>query len=404
VQDCLNRIFGLQLPIDGILDAAARSALRRLQQQEGLPATGIVNPGTERALQRRCGKAGEPNEQEWESEVSRSSPDYIRWVQSSLNRILRLRLAVDGIIGPMTRSAIRSFQQRQYGLKVDGVVGPMTEQVLIRAGASRPPSGTGTPARTPIAPLLVPPTPYVEPDPTRFNFCFIMGTEGSYEYAAAFANAYYRDHAIVYADSFCGLLERLYYGVDFARDPFEERQKLGHVVIITHAKEGKFYFPLKTGDEKYVTAEEVATFLSTDWVERGGLGCRSAWLAVQRRSDAQTRVTIKGCNFGKSQAALNLMSQVFGGATVTAPKKQVRIEIVSGRRTEAEDIAWMIRNGYLPPKAAEWSDQAKTSFVRSLYSDNVAIQGIPADYLLLEGVKVLPSDPRYQANLAVSTP
>ena len=129
VQDCLNRIFGLQLPIDGILDAAARSATRRLQQQEGLPATGIVSPATERALQRRCGKAGEPNEQEWESEVSRSSPDYIRWVQSSLNKILGLRLAVDGIMGPATRSAVRSFQQRK-GLAVDGILGSQTEASL----------------------------------------------------------------------------------------------------------------------------------------------------------------------------------------------------------------------------------------------------------------------------------
>jgi hypothetical protein len=88
---------------------------------------------------------------EWEGEVSRSSPDYIRWVQSSLNKILGLRLAVDGIVGPKTRSAIRVFQQRQYGLKVDGIVGPMTEQALILGGASSPPSGAGTPESRPTA-------------------------------------------------------------------------------------------------------------------------------------------------------------------------------------------------------------------------------------------------------------
>lgn len=74
---------------------------------------------------------------EWEGEVSRSSPDYVRWVQSSLNKILGLRLAVDGIVGPATRSAIRSFQQRQQ-LVVDGIVGPNTEAALIAAGASPP--------------------------------------------------------------------------------------------------------------------------------------------------------------------------------------------------------------------------------------------------------------------------
>ena len=44
-------------------------------------------------------------ESEWEGEASRSSPDFIRWVQSSLNRVIGLRLAVDGILRPVTRSA-----------------------------------------------------------------------------------------------------------------------------------------------------------------------------------------------------------------------------------------------------------------------------------------------------------
>lgn len=81
----------------------------------------------------------------WMSEVSRSSPEYIRWLQQSLNRLTGARLVVDGIIGTYTRNAIRSFQQRQ-GLTVDGIVGPITEAALIRAGAGAPPgAGTVTP-------------------------------------------------------------------------------------------------------------------------------------------------------------------------------------------------------------------------------------------------------------------
>jgi outer membrane protein OmpA-like peptidoglycan-associated protein len=57
---------------------------------------------------------------------------YVRWIQESLNRILGLRLSVDGIAGPATRSAIRSFQQKQ-GLNVDGVVGPQTDAALRAA-------------------------------------------------------------------------------------------------------------------------------------------------------------------------------------------------------------------------------------------------------------------------------
>ncbi len=86
----------------------------------------------------------------WQGEVSRKSPDYIRWVQRSLNQILGLRLTEDGIMGSQTRSAIRSFQQ-QKRLRVDGIVGPQTEAALIAAGASPPPGGVAVP--TPVTTL-----------------------------------------------------------------------------------------------------------------------------------------------------------------------------------------------------------------------------------------------------------
>src|SRR5262245_5596919 len=98
---------------------------------------------------------GTDQDSELESEVDRGSYDYAVWVQRSLNRLMGLRLVEDGIIGTLTRSAIRSFQER-YGLLVDGIVGPQTEGALIKAGAAPPPGDvssyppappkTGTPA------------------------------------------------------------------------------------------------------------------------------------------------------------------------------------------------------------------------------------------------------------------
>lgn len=85
---------------------------------------------------------------EWLGEVSRSSSEYIRWVQQSLNRIQSLRLDVDGISGPLTRSAVRSFQQRAR-ITVDGIVGPQTEGALIKFGASPPPGSSATPTAPP---------------------------------------------------------------------------------------------------------------------------------------------------------------------------------------------------------------------------------------------------------------
>ncbi len=146
VQDSLNRILGLRLPVDGIMGPETRSAIRSFQAREALPVTGIVGPDTERALIEAS--ASQPPETgeyeafdteladfEWQGEVSRNSPEYIRWVQQSLNKILGLRLAVNGVMGSQTRSAIRSFQQ-QRGLRADGVVGPQSERALIAAGAS----------------------------------------------------------------------------------------------------------------------------------------------------------------------------------------------------------------------------------------------------------------------------
>lgn len=92
------------------------------------------------AARREFGLGGlAAGETERDFELGRGSPDYIRWVQSSLNKILGLRLAVDGISGPATRSAVRTFQSRR-GLGVDGIVGPQTERALIASGAGNPPA------------------------------------------------------------------------------------------------------------------------------------------------------------------------------------------------------------------------------------------------------------------------
>ncbi|MGK7915757.1 MAG: peptidoglycan-binding protein [Prochloraceae cyanobacterium] len=92
------------------------------------------------------------NELEWlhelEARVNRSSKDYIKWVQRSLNRIMGIRLAVDGIRGSRTRNTIRAFQRRAR-ITVDGKVGPQTERALVRAGATAPPGSSITPSPQP---------------------------------------------------------------------------------------------------------------------------------------------------------------------------------------------------------------------------------------------------------------
>jgi peptidoglycan hydrolase-like protein with peptidoglycan-binding domain len=95
----------------------------------------------------------------WEGEVSRTSAEYIRWVQQSLNKISAAGLVVDGISGTMTRAAVKSFQSRM-GLAIDGIVGPITEAALLKAGATTPP-GNAAPG------IVVPqPIPWGPPSST----------------------------------------------------------------------------------------------------------------------------------------------------------------------------------------------------------------------------------------------
>lgn len=86
--------------------------------------------------------------------------EYIRWVQSSLNRILGMRLPLNGVLTPATRSAIRSFQEREK-LPVTGIVGPDTERALIAARGGRSAEAGAT---KPVEPgMMEPPEPAATP-------------------------------------------------------------------------------------------------------------------------------------------------------------------------------------------------------------------------------------------------
>jgi peptidoglycan hydrolase-like protein with peptidoglycan-binding domain len=68
--------------------------------------------------------------------INWKNPEYIKWVQKALNKVLKLGapLPVNGVLTSRTSWAIRYFQGRQ-SLKVDGIAGPKTELKLIMAGA-----------------------------------------------------------------------------------------------------------------------------------------------------------------------------------------------------------------------------------------------------------------------------
>ena len=69
--------------------------------------------------------------------------EYVRWVQTMLNQALNLQLPADGVMSVETRSAIRSFQEKN-NLPITGIVGPDTERAadLCEAVAIFPAQGS----------------------------------------------------------------------------------------------------------------------------------------------------------------------------------------------------------------------------------------------------------------------
>jgi hypothetical protein len=78
VQISLNQVLGLRLPITGVMNAAARSALRTFQGQQNLPADGIAGPETRKALiaakAKPSGRGAEPSPSGQGPEPSQPGP------------------------------------------------------------------------------------------------------------------------------------------------------------------------------------------------------------------------------------------------------------------------------------------------------------------------------------------
>jgi peptidoglycan hydrolase-like protein with peptidoglycan-binding domain len=116
VQYLLNG-HGSDLAVDAIFGPKTTAAVRAFQTEHGLTADGIVGNQTWPVLI---------------IEVSTGSTGAaVRAVQSQIHSRSGW-LAVDGIFGPETDSAVRFFQQ-DTGIGVDGIVGPNTWNKLVSA-------------------------------------------------------------------------------------------------------------------------------------------------------------------------------------------------------------------------------------------------------------------------------
>lgn len=116
VQYLLNA-HGATLAVDGNFGPLTKAAVETYQSSHGLGVDGIVGNQTWPALiiQVSWGITG----------------DAVKAAQSQINSRTSY-LAVDGIFGPNTDSAVRAFQG-DLGLSVDGIVGPITWNHLVNA-------------------------------------------------------------------------------------------------------------------------------------------------------------------------------------------------------------------------------------------------------------------------------
>jgi peptidoglycan hydrolase-like protein with peptidoglycan-binding domain len=107
---------GIVLRITGIFDTPTVEAVKQFQTARGLPVTGMVDGPTWARFLRTLSRG--------------LSGEDVAVLQRQLNEKRGAGLVVDGVFGPTTYSAVRSFQ-RHAGLPITGVVDANTWRYLI---------------------------------------------------------------------------------------------------------------------------------------------------------------------------------------------------------------------------------------------------------------------------------
>jgi peptidoglycan hydrolase-like protein with peptidoglycan-binding domain len=115
IQFLLNQ-HGVRVAVDGVYGRATTAAVKTFQRSKRLTVDGVVGPAT------------------WQKlivTIKRGSRGLaVRALQHQLRNQYGYRsVAVDGVFGPSTESAVKNFQSKRR-LAADGIVGPATWKAL----------------------------------------------------------------------------------------------------------------------------------------------------------------------------------------------------------------------------------------------------------------------------------
>ncbi|WP_026691558.1 peptidoglycan-binding protein [Alteribacter aurantiacus] len=127
----------------GYFGSITRDAVRSFQRDAGIAADGIAGPQTFNAMNVN-GSTNSSSSNSGSASVSSSSGDWVsfngtlrqgsrgasvRNLQDALNSVGHSAGSADGVFGPQTANAVRSFQ-RSAGIAADGIAGPQTYRAL----------------------------------------------------------------------------------------------------------------------------------------------------------------------------------------------------------------------------------------------------------------------------------
>jgi hypothetical protein len=231
------------------------------------------------------------------------------------------------------------------------------------------------------------PPPPARPDVHELDYAFVF-TGGPYGRAAeAFIRRYYPEHRLIRAASMEEMFDRLF--TDTRQPRADERLHVRELIIVTHANAaGGMQIPLTRGDvARHRIFDPV---FADDLQEEFQQGMHQRFQArrhtvVTTVMDDDTRVIVRGCEFGQADDALDVLRSMFGGQpSVWAPRAYQGYESIpigsSFLRTPEEAFDFLVAQDFLPPEMRPAPDEDKRAYIARVFG----LHGrIPAEFFVV---------------------